>query len=182
MDLLKVNIESAEHLLNTSQPKEAINYIRAAQAILPQTKRDDPVSLATIAGLLIDCGSELNDVSTIQEGLGILESNYDRFATITQKQSLEYNIGNAKKSLHDIYFGTNRSQCNPLAISALIDAKKHYWKAFNLSNEKTLSPMLFVNLGNTLDQSCRIVEAITMVRQGYIVRSLVLEWRILIEV
>jgi hypothetical protein len=162
MNKLESHLEVASHLLHQSQARRAVKHVRAAQKILEQSKNPRAVSHATIACRLIDCGSDLKDETLVQEGLHIFETHYENFSTTIDPANLEYNIANAKKSLYDIsrIANAHRSLFNPNAIPLLTDAKDHYWQAFKSLTNRKLEPQLFVNLGDTLDQCCRVIEAL----------------------
>ena len=166
MNNLEFHLDAADHLLHQSKACDVVEHIRAAQAILGRVKEPNPLQLATIAGLLIDCGADLWDKTLVQEGLSIFEARQEVFLKVIQPASFYYNIANAKKSLHDIEFYNSDSHYNPIAISMLTDAKNYYWKAYRSSSKNILDPQLSVNLGNSLDQCARVVEALYWYNQA----------------
>ena len=96
----------------------------------------------------------------VQSGLDLFERNAATFSEKISPSSLEYNLGNAKKSLYDIAFLKRQERFRPESIELLIEAKAHYWKALKLVRDGAASPELFVNLGNVLDQCGRVVESL----------------------
>ena len=115
-----------------------------------------------LAGLLIDIGEEgLIEKATLN-GLEILETNRNEFIKHMREYSLEYNLGNGKRTLFKFQRSIPNFKFTAEAVSLLIEAKNHYWKAYKLLsyNDKPLKAQIFVNLANTLLQSGRIAEAL----------------------
>jgi hypothetical protein len=124
-----------------------------------------PDSLSTlqkvrIACLLVDVGASSQDGTMVQAGLDLFDRNYAAFSEDIHPTTLEYNIGNAKKSLYDIAVAERQGRFRPEAIELLTEAKAHYWKVLKLAGDATVSPEVFVNLANSLDQCGRVVEAL----------------------
>lgn len=148
----------AEELLYRGDARGALDHTLRAKEHLSADAHASLILLGHLAGRLIDCGSDLRRPDLVLEGLAILESRFDDLKREIQEASLQYNIGNAKKSLYDLDTSRVLGGFNPAAITTLIDAKTAYWKAYRLSDDR--DPQLLVNLANCLDQGCRVVEAL----------------------
>ena len=148
------------------------NYLKATKKIYLKLekinnskKQKDIIDKAELAGLLINIGDEGLIKEVVEEGLAIIESNYDVFVKYISKNSLEYNLGNAKKAIFDISRRKKNFQFNLENIKILVEAKNHYWKSLKLfesskrdDNEFRLK--LLTNLGSTLSINCRISESL----------------------
>jgi len=148
----------AEELLYRGDARGALDHTLRAKEHLSADAHASLILLGHLAGRLIDCGSDLRRTDLVLEGLAILESRFDELKREIQEASLQYNIGNAKKSLYDLDTSRALEAFNPAAITTLIEAKTAYWKAYRLSDDR--DPQLLVNLANCLDQGCRVVEAL----------------------
>lgn len=117
---------------------------------------------AKLAGFLIDIGSERQIESIVRDGIEIYNKNKKYFSKFIHESSIEYNLGNAKSGLFRIQRITPTFEFNPENIGILTEAKNHYWRAYKLlpKNDIGLKKQLLTNLANTLDSSCRVVEAL----------------------
>jgi tetratricopeptide (TPR) repeat protein len=137
----------------------------ASVSILQANLQSAPDALSTlqkaqVSCLLVDVGASSRDETMVRAGLGLLEQNYAAFSEAIHSSSLEYNLGNAKKSLYDIAVLEHQERFRPEAIELLTEAKGHYWRALKLTGSMIPSPELLVNLANALDQCGRVVEAL----------------------
>jgi tetratricopeptide (TPR) repeat protein len=153
----ETDLAVAERLLDEGDAVAALRHAKRAQERIAKALTPQPLWLGMLAGRLIDCGGDLHRADLVREGLTILESEYELLATVIERFSLQYNIGNAKKSLHDLE-AAQRREFNPASIVLLTEAKDHYWQALQLADER--EPQLLVNLANALDQCCRAAEAL----------------------
>ncbi|MCK4783396.1 MAG: hypothetical protein KAV87_06570 [Desulfobacteraceae bacterium] len=160
MDLFKKLIEEADSLTNESKPALALKSVREAQAELEKANNFDLMHRAEIATLLIDIGEQLWNEKITQEGLAFLEENRADLSQVIQPASLEYNIGNAKKVLYNIYRQKNRQKFTPESIALLSAAKDHYWRSIRADAPEQMRRQLYVNLANSLDSAGRLVEAL----------------------
>ncbi len=160
MDLFRKLIEEADSLVDDSKPDRALEFVREAQLELKKIGASVLMHEATVARLLIDIGEQLWDSEVTQEGLTFLEDNLVALGKMIQLASLEYNIGNAKKTLYSISRLKNKQIFTPESISLLLEAKDHYWRALKANVPMQLSRQLCVNLANVLDSSGRLVEAL----------------------
>jgi len=117
---------------------------------------------AKLAGFLIDIGSEGQLERPIKDGMDIYEKDIDTFVKYIHKSSIEYNLGNGKSGLFLIQRTNPGFQFNPKNIGILTETKNHYWRAYKLLPKEDMGfrKQLLTNLANTLDTSCRVVEAL----------------------
>lgn len=168
-------LDTIETYLNNQEHKKALEIINDKLSdILDFKNTEDVLMLFSLAGKLIDLGSESWDKVPIIEGLKIIETNTNLFNNIVWQVSIDYCIGNAKISLFDIdttIFYIKESKVIKVRdylkyklekIDLLREAKKHYWKAYNQSmKEKTsIDFQIITNLANTLSTCGRVIEAL----------------------
>lgn len=139
---------------------EAKASLDSALAMPPPTlERELVFWQAYLAGFLIDIGLGLQKEEMVRRGCDWHVASLDKWSLFITRSSLEYNIGNAFSNLHEMARKSYPKPFRPENIPLLLEAKAHYWRAY-----KTLvgikPPNLCVNLGNCLDASARIVEAI----------------------
>ena len=117
---------------------------------------------AKLAGFLIDIGSEGQIEEPIRYGIDICQKHRDAFCKFIHEGSIEYNLGNAKSGLFRIQTTNSDFKFNPANIGILTEAKNHYWRAYKLlpKDDIIARKQLLTNLANTLDTSCRVVEAL----------------------
>ncbi len=140
---------------------QALAELDRAQAMdPPEGERNLALWQGALAGWQIDLGMSAGDAGRIQQGLGQLEAKTEVWCRFIHPLSIEYNLGNGKKCLHDLGIHARQESYSPKGIALLIEAKKHYWKAVKLLDGEP-NPELYVNLGNCLDGSARVVEAIS---------------------
>ena len=160
MNDTETELETAEQLLIEGDSAGALRHTRRAQACLAAIDPEPPALLASVACQLVDCGADLRSPQVVREGLAILESLLDSPGPQVDPGALQYNIGNAKKTLYDLEKPSPEGHFNPAAISLLTEAKNHYWRAYKLLGYDLHDPRLMVNLAGALDQCCRVAEAL----------------------
>lgn len=156
-----------DQLLGSDTPETAVEPLLRAQAALQPISRANIGQKARLACLLVDVGAQVGREDLVRSGLAIFTDNYTDMAAIFLAASLEYNIGNAKKSLYDIERSTS-GVFRVESIALLTEAKNHYWKAVKLG---AIDPQLLVNLANTLDQCARVAEALLWFDRALIIDS-----------
>jgi len=151
-------------LMNTNHYEKAYSKLNQFDFnSLNLTTRRGALFLSELAGLLIDLGAEGIIRDAVEQGLELLESNSTNLLKYTSKGSFEYNLGNAKKSLFEVIRHSNiKFNFTPESIDLLNAAKNHYWRAFKLIPEgnREIRKEIMVNLGNTLSENGRSLEAI----------------------
>ena len=115
---------------------------------------------AEVACILVDVGAAAGDETMVDSGVDLFNRHYAVFSDFIEPDSLEYNLGNGKKSLHDIAVAKRKEAFKPETINLATEAKAHYWKALKLVGDRKAAPELLVNLANCLDQCGRVVEAL----------------------
>ena len=124
--------------------------------------RSEALLKADLAGLLIDIADNNGNENAAQVGTDILEKEYKSFKRFLAETSLQYNIGNGKSTLYKIRRKAQGSIFSLASIELLTESKNHYWRAYKMMDRKTINlrNRLLVNLGNDLDTSGRVVEAL----------------------
>jgi tetratricopeptide (TPR) repeat protein len=155
-----------DQLLGGDTPEAAVEPLLRAQSVLQPISRATVGQKARLACLLVDVGAQVGREDLVRSGLAIFTENYAEMASDFRADSLEYNIGNAKKSLYDIERSQSKDAFRAESIARLTEAKNHYWRAVKLG---AIDPQLLVNLANTLDQCARVVEALLWFDRALIV-------------
>lgn len=130
-------------------------------------KKDDLFLLAEIAGSYITLGSESDSLDSVTKGIAIFQDNRQVLMTAITEDSIDYCLGNGYHAIYKIgsqkidnFFPTPEN-----VKDSLFDAKQAYLKAFkkiNLDNLNEYSIQVLTNLGNNLNHSGRIVEALQL--------------------
>jgi tetratricopeptide (TPR) repeat protein len=159
--------ETVNNLLDEQNYSQAKQILTLALKAFSEQEAKDLYLYAEIAGSLITLGSESYDEEAVKQGLHILESNKEFLVDYVTAPSIEYCIGNGKHALYKIAIsGQPYSFPTPEVVREhLVPAKAAYFKAYKMSGDgklDTLPPDLLTNLGNTLNHSGRIVEAIQL--------------------
>jgi tetratricopeptide (TPR) repeat protein len=143
-------------LSDAGKPAEAIAVARA----MLRAHRSDINVRAVAASSLIDAGTELGDLQSIQEGIGLIEEllegpHVDPLWTTTQ----QYNLSNGYASQYKILYDQNdhqnafeARQKHKLLLQALLLQSAHV--------SANLLPWVHTNYANVLDELDRTIEAI----------------------
>jgi hypothetical protein len=166
------NIKEIQFLLDQSKFRLSLEKSRKllSSEFFEKQNRESHLASGQLAGLLIDIGEEgrIEEASIL--GLRIFEENYDILKQIIKEHSIEYNLGNAKSTLFKIglrkyisNFGESRKKeyFSPENLELITQSKNHYWRAFKQIRkmDDESRDKLQVNLGISLSNSCRIIEA-----------------------
>ncbi|MCT7566960.1 hypothetical protein N5T96_11570 [Aliarcobacter butzleri] len=132
------------------------------QQINENTERDALffTIMSNIASIFIDVGHMKPCANSAQKGLDILNEHKNEIIGQIGEDAYFYNLSNAKSNLI--------SENNPFdhtfsTIEQLVEIKTDLWKAIKSFSDKNfgkIEPTYIVNLGNSLKQQFRIVEAI----------------------
>ena len=130
-------------------------------------KSEDIILIMEIAGFFIDLGIESRDKKSAEIGLNLMLEHRNMLKSSFTEESIEYNIGNGYGALYMLSAekGHDWFITPELAKGNLFDAKQSYFKAFKLIDLKNLdefSIQVLTNLGNNLNHSGRIVEALQL--------------------
>lgn len=158
----KINI-----LLDQRRYNDALQELDLLTDSFIENKNDDLYLLAEIAGSYITLGSEAYNLSAVNKGLSIFQDNRETLTTAITEDSIDYCLANG---FHAIYKITIQEKDNffpyPESVKdSLFDAKQSYLKAFkkiNLDELNDYSIQVLTNLGNNLNHSGRIVEALQL--------------------
>lgn len=154
-------------LLDQSRYNEALEELNIQADIFIDNKKDDLFLLAEIAGSYITLGSESYNITSVEKGLSIFQINREILKTAITEDSIDYCLGNG---FHAIYKITIQEKDNffpnPENVKdSHFDAKQSYLKAFKkikLDELNDYSIQVLTNLGNNLNHSGRIVEALQL--------------------
>lgn len=126
----------------------------------------DPKALAELrflmAGFLIDLGEDAVRPELIEEGAEVFEACSETIADLVGTHAVDYCLGNAKYGLYKHAVRQGQVKFKPENLGLLLEAKDYFWRAVRAieqSGEKA-APQIYINLGNTLDSSGRVIEAI----------------------
>lgn len=153
--------DSVLALLDQERYVEAKNFLYNE---LNENLSTDYSHYLDVAVTLIDLGDESLDADPINKGLQLIQAKSIEIEKIASSDSLNYCLANAYAALYRI----SRKQIST-EIPALDEvteylglAKNHYWKSVKSRSQKqqSFNKQVYVNLGNCLNQSGRIVEAI----------------------
>lgn len=131
---------------------------------LDESLGNDLSHYVDVAISLIDLGDESLEAEPINKGLELMQARRTEIEEFVSPNSINYCLANAYAALYRI----SRKQ-KPEEIPTLDEmtqflglAKSHYWKSLKKLNQldQTFNKQVYVNLGNCLNQSGRIVEAI----------------------
>jgi hypothetical protein len=151
-------------LINNQKYDEALSIIDTQlQDLKGKTEKQQAHLFAELGGFLIDIAEESRDEKPEIKGLGIYKRKEDLIKQYVWHGSYHYNLGNAYDSIFKIKLFNNRIEYKPKNLWLLNQSKDSFWKAYKAcySNAKIeFQPHFLVNLGNSLDKSGRVVEAL----------------------
>jgi hypothetical protein len=158
-------ISLIQKLLDSQEFNEACDLANEVASDLEKNLAENKVFeyYYKIGCLLIDIGSEGYIRSAIDKGISILSKHHDVYRKCFTDYSLEYNLGNGKKSLFDIDRRQNPDNTYRLGNAKLLtESKNHYWRSLKHIPDDHIDDFLqlYVNLANTLNISSRISEAL----------------------
>lgn len=158
----KINV-----LLDQSRYDDALRELDLQTDSFIEDKNDDLYLLAEIAGSYITLGSETYNISAVNKGLSIFQDNREALKTVVTEDSIDYCLGNGFHAIYKIEIQKKENFFpNPESIKdSLFEAKQSYLKAFkkiNLNDLNDYSIQVLTNLGNNLNHSGRIVEALQL--------------------
>ena len=141
--------------------------LEASKEILDQAseaykkiEKPNAFEISALACILIDIGTAVSSESAIEKGQNLFEQNYEMISGEIEAASIEYNLGNAKKSLYALQASTAEFKFRPESIALLTESKNHYWRSLKLSGDRWRDPTQHVNLANSLNSCARVVEAL----------------------
>ena len=154
-------------LLDQRRYEDALQELDTQTEAFIGNKNDNLFLLAEIAGSYITIGSESYNISAVNKGLSIFQDNRENLKTAVTEDSIDYCLGNGFHAIYKIRIQeTDNFFPNPENVKdSLFDAKQSYLKAFkkiNLDDLNDYSIQVLTNLGNNLNHSGRIVEALQL--------------------
>lgn len=162
--ILKTKIDS---LLDTRRYNDALRELDRQSEIFVNEKKNNLFLLAEIAGSFISLGSESYNLEAVNKGLSIFQKNREILMTAITEDSIDYCLGNGFEAIFKISIQQKDNFFpNPESVKGpLFDAKQYFLKAFkkiDLDNLNDFSIQVLSNLGNNLNHSGRIVEALQL--------------------
>lgn len=118
---------------------------------------------AELGGFLIDICTEGKNLNAGEKGLDLLKSFEKDYKKYLWPASYDYNLGNGYDSIYKCKFFNKEIHYRASEIQLLNNAKNNFWRAYkqNLKDKRVpLQPNFLVNLGNSLSNAGRVVEAI----------------------
>jgi tetratricopeptide (TPR) repeat protein len=154
-------------LLNDRKYDVALQELNSQSDDFINNKKDDLYLLAEIASSYIDLGSESYNLDAVNKGISIFKDNYDLLKLKITSDSIDYCLGNGFHAIYKISIkGDDNFFPTPVNVSGpLFEAKQSYLKAFkkiDFENLNDYSIQVLTNLGNNLNHSGRIVEALQL--------------------
>lgn len=154
-------------LLDQGKYQDALLELDKETELFVENKKDNLFLLAEIAGSYITLGSESYNLDAVNKGITIFKENKDALKTAVTENSIDYCLGNG---FHAIYKITTCKESDffpkpEVVKDSLFDAKQSYLKAFkkiDFDNLNDFSIQVLTNLGNNLNHSGRIVEALQL--------------------
>jgi tetratricopeptide (TPR) repeat protein len=146
----------ASQKINEGHFDEALVLARKIQGLGPNC-----LVSYIVSRLLIDIGSSMRNVSLIEEGLQVLQKDFEEIGKHPEfVPTANYNLANAYMTI----FEEERAK-NPRLVlfnkTKLDDARRYYKRAINSEpKDKTLLAQIFVNLGNCFDDLGRVIDAL----------------------
>ncbi|HEY4784667.1 MAG TPA: LA2681 family HEPN domain-containing protein [Bacteroidales bacterium] len=154
-------------LLDLRKYDEVLKELNSQTDNFINNKKENLYLLGEIAGSYIDLGNEAYNLDAVNKGISIFRDNYDLLKTKITPESIDYCLGNGFHAIYKISTkGKNDFFPTPENIKeALFEAKQSYLRAFKKIGFKNLndfSIQVLTNLGNNLNHSGRIVEALQL--------------------
>jgi len=153
--------------LDNRKYNEAFDELEYQFSEFAEKEKDNLYLLAEIAGSYINLGSEAYNKEAVIKGLQLFNDNKEVFKKCIREDSIDYCLGNGYHALYKISIH-NKSEFFPRPDAVreyLFDAKQAYLKSFkkvDLKNLNEYSIQVLTNLGNNLNHSGRIVEALQL--------------------
>jgi len=153
--------------LDLRKYEDALLELDIQAKIFFDDKKGNLYLLAEIAGSYITLGSESYNLDSVNKGISIFQDNKEVLKTAVTEDSIDYCLGNG---FHAIYKIKTHSDNNFFPTpdnvkDSLFDAKQSYLKAYkkiDLYSLNDYSIQVLTNLGNNLNHSGRIVEALQL--------------------
>lgn len=165
MDVMNIAIElnRLSGLVDIGQFDEALSGIELiCRDVSMAVEKDDVFFriISNIAGIFIDIGHMKPSMESTRKGLVILKKYKSEIIEQIGESAYYYNLSNAKSNLIE---EENPFKHSFSTIEQLVEIKADLWKSIKLlatSDVEQTRPTYFVNLGNSLKQQFRIVEAL----------------------
>jgi len=159
---IDVEISKLSHLVDIGEFQSA--FERALQLLeeikkLSTGEASRYLLLFNISGIFIDVGSMQPNPDSTEIGFKIMQSHAEKFISLIGESDYYYNLSNAKS---DLITEKNPFKQTFYSIEELVKLKSFLWKAIKATNrdKAVVPPEYIVNLGNSLRQQFRIVEAL----------------------
>ncbi|PJZ27719.1 LA2681 family HEPN domain-containing protein [Leptospira kmetyi] len=166
MKNIKLKIEELNDRIEKGDLSDAISLTQQILTYYNNAGNTELNSLSYIKFVcyLIDVADFTGDPSLLEEGYNRLKNNYDIIKHTITTSALEYNLGNARKSLFDSQRRDANFQYSIDSFDILKEAISHYHKAFRSLKKMEKNVMfisqLSINFANALNVIGRVTEAI----------------------
>jgi tetratricopeptide (TPR) repeat protein len=153
--------------LDNRKYDEAFNELETLSISFGKKEKSSIYLLAELAGSYISLGDESYDLNCVIKGLALFNNNLEILKKHITQESIDYCLGNGHHALYKISIkGIQNYFPKPeFVVGNLFNAKQAYFKAYkrlDLKNLNDFSIQVLTNLGNNLNHSGRIVEALQL--------------------
>lgn len=153
------------YLLDKGDYVNALKELDNQTLLFADNKKKNFYLLAEIAGSYITLGSEYNILESVNKGMSLFNNNHELLKMAITEESIDYCLGNG---FHATYKISAEKEVNffptpEIVKESLFEAKQAYLRAFkkiDIENLNNFSIQVLTNLGNNLNHSGRIVEAL----------------------
>lgn len=153
--------------LDNREYNEAFDELETLAISFEKKEKSSIYLLAELAGSYISLGDESYDLNCVNKGLALFNNNLEILKKHITQESIDYCLGNGHHALYKISIkGIQNYFPKPeFVVGNLFNAKQAYFKAYkrlDLKNLNDFSIQVLTNLGNNLNHSGRIVEALQL--------------------
>jgi tetratricopeptide (TPR) repeat protein len=159
--------EKIIYFLDKSDYDQALSTLQSISDSFDEGVKLSPYLLAELAGSYITLGAESYNLDAVNKGMSLFNDNIEVLRKHITQESIDYCLGNGYHALYKISIkGIQKYLPRPESvIGNLFSAKQAYFRAYkklDLKNLNDFSIQVLTNLGNNLNHSGRIVEALQL--------------------
>ena len=159
--------EEITNFLDNSEYDQAFSKLESISDSFEKGEKSSTYLLAELAGSYITLGAESYNLNAVNKGMSLFNDNLAILRKHITQESIDYCLGNGYHALYKISIrGIQKFLPRPESvIGNLFSAKQAYFRAFkkiDLRNLNDFSIQVLTNLGNNLNHSGRIVEALQL--------------------
>lgn len=163
VEKIAIKLSILSELIDIGQFDEALSGIEILCRDVSTVEEKDDIFfqiISNIASIFIDIGHMKPSVESTRKGLVILKKYKNKIINQIGESAYFYNLSNAKSNLINEKNPFNHSFST---IEQLVEIKADLWRSVKLlavCDVEQSQPTYFVNLGNSLKQQFRLVEAL----------------------